>query len=43
LESIRRAIEERPSTETELADRLVARAVLAHQRQLAINETLASR
>jgi glyoxylase-like metal-dependent hydrolase (beta-lactamase superfamily II) len=41
LESIRRAIEERPSTVTELADRLVARAVLAHQRQLAINETLA--
>ena len=41
LESIRRAIEERPSTVTELADRLVAKAVLAHQRQLAINETLA--
>jgi glyoxylase-like metal-dependent hydrolase (beta-lactamase superfamily II) len=41
LESIRRAIEERPSTVTELADQLVAKAVLAHQRQLAINETLA--
>ncbi len=41
LASIRRAIEERPSTVTELADRLVAKAVLAHQRQLAINETLA--
>ena len=41
LESIRRAIEERPSTVTELADRLVVKAVLAHQRQLAINETLA--
>ena len=25
----------------ELADRLVAKAILAHQRQLAINETLA--
>ncbi|HXV93638.1 MAG TPA: MBL fold metallo-hydrolase [Pseudonocardia sp.] len=41
LVSIRRAIEERPSTVTELADRLVVKAVLAHQRQLAINETLA--
>jgi glyoxylase-like metal-dependent hydrolase (beta-lactamase superfamily II) len=41
LESIRRAIRERPSTVTELADRLVAKAVLAHQRQLAISETLA--
>ena len=41
LESIRRAIREQPSTVTELADRLVAKAVLAHQRQLAISETLA--
>jgi glyoxylase-like metal-dependent hydrolase (beta-lactamase superfamily II) len=41
LEAIRRAICERPSTVTELADRLVAKAVLAHQRQLAISETLA--
>jgi hypothetical protein len=41
LESIRRAIQERPSTVTELTDRDVAKAVLAHQRQLAINETLA--
>jgi glyoxylase-like metal-dependent hydrolase (beta-lactamase superfamily II) len=41
LETIRRAIRERPSTVTELADRLVAKAVLAHQRQLAISETLA--
>jgi len=41
LEAIRRAIQERPSTVTELADRLVVKAVLAHQRQLAISETLA--
>jgi glyoxylase-like metal-dependent hydrolase (beta-lactamase superfamily II) len=41
LETIRRAIREQPSTVTELADRLIAKAVLAHQRQLAISETLA--
>jgi len=41
LEAIRRAIREQPSTVTELADRLVVKAVLAHQRQLAISETLA--
>jgi glyoxylase-like metal-dependent hydrolase (beta-lactamase superfamily II) len=41
LEAIRRAIRERSSTVTELTDRLVVKAVLAHQRQLAINETLA--
>jgi glyoxylase-like metal-dependent hydrolase (beta-lactamase superfamily II) len=41
LEKVRQAIVERPSTVTELADRLVAKAVLAHQRQLAISETLA--
>jgi glyoxylase-like metal-dependent hydrolase (beta-lactamase superfamily II) len=41
LLAIRRAIQERPSTVTELADRLVVKAVLAHQRQLAISETLA--
>jgi glyoxylase-like metal-dependent hydrolase (beta-lactamase superfamily II) len=41
LEAIRRAVRERPSTVTELADRLIAKAVLAHQRQLAISETLA--
>lgn len=41
LETIRRAIRDRPSTVTELADRLVVKAVLAHQRQLAISETLA--
>jgi glyoxylase-like metal-dependent hydrolase (beta-lactamase superfamily II) len=41
LEKIRGAIRERPSTVTELADRLVAKAILAHQRQLAISETLA--
>jgi glyoxylase-like metal-dependent hydrolase (beta-lactamase superfamily II) len=41
LETIRRAVRDRPSTVTELADRLIAKAVLAHQRQLAISETLA--
>lgn len=41
LESIRAAIAERPSTVTELADLLVVKAVLPHQRQLAISETLA--
>jgi glyoxylase-like metal-dependent hydrolase (beta-lactamase superfamily II) len=41
LEKIRHAIRERPSSVTELADRLVAKAILAHQRQLAISETLA--
>jgi glyoxylase-like metal-dependent hydrolase (beta-lactamase superfamily II) len=41
LEKIRRAITDRPSSVTELADVLVAKAILAHQRQLAINETLA--
>jgi glyoxylase-like metal-dependent hydrolase (beta-lactamase superfamily II) len=41
LQSIHRAIQDRPSTVTDLADRLVAKAVLAHQRQLAISETLA--
>jgi glyoxylase-like metal-dependent hydrolase (beta-lactamase superfamily II) len=41
LERIRAAIRERPRTVTELADLLVAKAILAHQRQLAISETLA--
>jgi glyoxylase-like metal-dependent hydrolase (beta-lactamase superfamily II) len=41
LEKIRRAIRERPRSIVELADLLVAKAILAHQRQLAINETLA--
>ena len=41
LEKVRRAIQERPRTVTELADLLVAKAILAHQRQLAISETLA--
>lgn len=41
LHKIRGAIQERPCTVTELADLLVARAILAHQRQLAISETLA--
>jgi hypothetical protein len=41
LETIHRAIREQSSSVTELADRLVAKAVLAHQRQLVISETLA--
>jgi len=41
LGRIHAAIREAPASVTELADRLVAKAVLAHQRQLAINETLA--
>jgi len=41
LDRIHAAIREAPSTVTELADRLVAKAILAHQRQLAISETLA--
>jgi hypothetical protein len=41
LEKIRHAIQDGPSTVGALTDRLVAKAILAHQRQLAINETLA--
>jgi glyoxylase-like metal-dependent hydrolase (beta-lactamase superfamily II) len=41
LQKIRRAIGEQPRSIVELADLLVAKAILAHQRQLAINETLA--
>ena len=41
LEKIRRAIRAQPRSIVELADLLVAKAILAHQRQLAINETLA--
>jgi glyoxylase-like metal-dependent hydrolase (beta-lactamase superfamily II) len=41
LEKIRRAIREQPRSIVELVDLLVAKAILAHQRQLAINETLA--
>jgi glyoxylase-like metal-dependent hydrolase (beta-lactamase superfamily II) len=41
LQKVRQAITDRPSSVTELADTLVAKAILAHQRQLAINETLA--
>lgn len=41
LERIHAAIRETPSSVTELADRLVTKAILAPQRQLAINETLA--
>jgi glyoxylase-like metal-dependent hydrolase (beta-lactamase superfamily II) len=40
-ESILALIEESPSTVTEIADRLVARAVLTFQRNLALSETLA--
>ncbi len=41
MERIRRAVQERPTSVGELTDRLVVGAVLGHQRQLAINETLA--
>ena len=41
LERIRQAIQDGPCTVGALTDKLVARAILAHQRQLAINETLA--
>ena len=41
LDRIRRAIQDGPCTVGALTDRLVAGALLAHQRQLAINETLA--
>lgn len=41
LDRVHAAIRERPCTVTELADLLVAKAILAHQRQLAISETLA--
>ena len=40
LDSLRR-IAERPCTVTEIADRLVAKAIRADQRQLALSETLA--
>ncbi|HEY3261801.1 MAG TPA: MBL fold metallo-hydrolase [Pseudonocardiaceae bacterium] len=41
MESIRRMIHAQPCTVTEIADRLVAKAILRHQRQLALSETLA--
>ena len=41
LDRVRAAITARPRSVTELADELVVKAVLAHQRALAINETLA--
>jgi glyoxylase-like metal-dependent hydrolase (beta-lactamase superfamily II) len=41
LAKIRQAITAQPRSVVELADLLVTRAILAHQRQLAINETLA--
>lgn len=40
LDKVREAIAAEPCSVVELADRLVAKAILAHQRQLAINETL---
>jgi uncharacterized protein YecE (DUF72 family) len=40
-EKIRRAVREQPRSIVELADLPVAKAVLAHQRRLAVNETLA--
>jgi glyoxylase-like metal-dependent hydrolase (beta-lactamase superfamily II) len=40
-ESIRQLIEQGPCTVTEIADRLVAKAVLSFQRNLALSETLA--
>jgi glyoxylase-like metal-dependent hydrolase (beta-lactamase superfamily II) len=42
LEKIHQAIVAGPCTVGALTDRLVAKAILAHQRQLAINETLAN-
>ncbi len=41
MESIRRMIAEQPCTVTDIADKLVAKAILHHQRQLALSETLA--
>ena len=41
LNKIRAAIQAGPCTVGALTDKLVAGAILAHQRQLAINETLA--
>ncbi len=41
MERIRRAVQEKPTTVGELTDRLVVGSMLGHQRQLAINETLA--
>jgi glyoxylase-like metal-dependent hydrolase (beta-lactamase superfamily II) len=42
LESVRRMIEQRPSTVTEIADALVAKAILGFHRNLALSETLAN-
>ena len=41
MDRIRRAVQEKPTTVGELTDRLVVGSMLGHQRQLAINETLA--
>lgn len=41
MESVRRMVADAPCTVTEIAQRLVAKAILPHQRQLALNETLA--
>jgi glyoxylase-like metal-dependent hydrolase (beta-lactamase superfamily II) len=42
LEAVRRMIEDRPCTVTEIADALVAKAILAFHRNLALSETLAN-
>jgi glyoxylase-like metal-dependent hydrolase (beta-lactamase superfamily II) len=42
LESVRRMIAERPCTVTEIADALVATAILGFHRNLALSETLAN-
>lgn len=41
MQRIRRAVQDRPTTVGELTDKLVVGSMLGHQRQLAINETLA--
>ena len=41
LDSVRQMIERRPSTVTEIADALVAKAIIGFQRNLALSETLA--
>jgi glyoxylase-like metal-dependent hydrolase (beta-lactamase superfamily II) len=41
LESVHQMIERRPSTVTEIADTLVAKAIVGFQRNLALSETLA--
>jgi glyoxylase-like metal-dependent hydrolase (beta-lactamase superfamily II) len=41
MDAVRRMIAEQPCTVTDIADRLVARAIRSHQRNLALSETLA--